>query len=186
MRATTVRRSRSAVAAGLALVLVVVLAAGCSHTSPMSTPVYEVTGFSGCKDLDLRDGGNIDRVTESCVQYEYDGLGMLVLTHVDGAFNCGASEVGGRIEFSSGGLIEIEEWEDVPVPANCICLFDVGYRITSLLPGTYHVTIAEPYLNPTNEPFDFILDLSEQCSGEVCVPRSGYPWDYDVLDREPN
>ena len=158
------------------LFLSIVLAAGCSHTNPMSAPDYEVTGYSGCKDVRFVHAAGDSGVTEACVRYEYDGVGALSLTHLDTAFNCGAVDVGAEIEFSAAGLIQIEEWEDLPVPADCICLFDVAYRITYIDPGTYRVVIVERYLNPGDEQFDFALDLTGPVSGEICVPRSGYPW----------
>ncbi len=169
---------------GVVLLIVCALVPGCAHTGPSMAPIGEVTGFLGCKDGDAPRADT--RVSESCVRYEYDGMGTLTLKHVDGAFNCGATSVGGDVEFSPDAVIRIDEWESVPVPADCLCLFDIDYRIAPLVPDTYRVIISEPYLSEGNEPFDFVLDLNEACTGQACLPRVGYPWNHDSTVREPN
>lgn len=113
-------------------------------------------------------------------------LHTLTLKHVDGAFNCGAVSVGGDIEFGCGAVILIDEWEGVPVPADCICLLDIDYRIVLLAPDTYRLIISEPYVNEGDEPFDSVLDLNEACTGEVCLPQAGYPWNHGSTGRETN
>ena len=159
------------------LLLIAALAAGCAQTSPVSPLAWECLDYSGCKDDPRGYGVNRGRDSEACVQYEYDGLGTLWLTHTDAACNCGAIAAGGDIEFLPGREIHIEMWEEVPIPQTCVCLIDVSYEITGLRPGTYRLTVYELYLwFSEDEQFDFELDLHGPCSGEVCLPRSEYPW----------
>ena len=159
-----------------AVPLIAALVVGCAHTSPVSPPAWESFGYSGCKDDLLGDAADRERDAEACIQYDYDGAGTLRLTHIDAACNCGAIEAGGDIEFLPGHEIHIETWEEVLIPQTCLCLFDVSYTITSLCPGTYRLTVQESYLYWDDDQFDFVLDLHGACSGEVCLPRSDYPW----------
>ena len=166
------------------LPLVMVLAGGCAHTSPVCLPAWESFEFSGCKDDPLGWDASGRRSSEECIRYDYDGVGTLRLTHIDTSCNCGAMAAGGDAEFLPGREIHIEMWEEVPIPAMCLCLFDVGYAVTSLRPGTYRLTVYERRVDQLgDEQFDVSLDLHGACSGEVCLPRSGYPWEPEAVDR---
>jgi hypothetical protein len=171
------RRGRSARHLVVVSLLLAALVTGCARTGPMARPAWECYGYSGCKDDPTTGGVSGTRDSEACIRYEYDGIGTLRLTHIDAACNCWAVNAGGDVEFLPGYGIHIEMWEEVETPATCVCLFDVSYEITRLLPGTYRLTVDEMYLwAPEDEPFDFVLDIEGACSGEVCLPRWDLWW----------
>ncbi|MCK4511082.1 hypothetical protein KAW64_05045 [bacterium] len=168
--------TRLAVALGLALLICAFLA-GCSVSGPSGVGFPDVTAFDGCLDgQDARPTGGGRRML-ACVTYDYDGSSVLLLTHSNTTFNCAPVAVGGHVSVVPGRSIRIVEAEDVPVPADCLCLFNVDYEITPVPPGHYNVTISELYARAGNEQFDFELDLTEAASGETCLVRAGYPWE---------
>jgi hypothetical protein len=137
----------------------------------------DVVESTGCKDLAFAESSQADQRIQACLRYEYDGTSILLLTHVNTAYNCAAAggTAGGHVVVVPG-RITIREDEDYPVPADCLCLFDVSYRVYFVAPRVYRVVVSELYLRDGNEPFEFELDLREAVSGEVCLDRHGYPW----------
>jgi len=117
---------------------------------------------------------------QECVQWEYDGNGVLSLHRTDMTLNCcpGAILVG--LEFSSDSLI-ITEYEsyDPFGPCDCTCLFDLDYYIVSLPPGEYTVVFPGQYVTGDNKPVSFHIVIGDEPSqGEACQSRIGYPWNY--------
>ena len=163
-------------AMGLALAVCVCLA-GCSVSGPSAAGFPTVIDFDGCLDgLDADSAARGARML-ACVVYDYDGSSVLLLRHTNTTFNCTPVAVGGHVSVQPSQSIQIVEDEDVPNPADCLCLFNVDYEIGSVPPGQYHVTISELYPGTGNEQFDFELDLTEAASGETCLVRVGYPWE---------
>ena len=153
------------------------LLAGCAGVGPSQERFPYVTGFEGCKEAPLYTGAILDRGAEACIEYDYDGVSVLWLKHVNTTFNCAPDAVGGSVEVVPRELIRIVEDEYAPSPADCLCLFDVEYEIHHVWPDRYRLVVSEMYAGEGNEPFDFELDLTRPCTGERCLPRSGYPWD---------
>ena len=163
-------------AMGLALVVCLCLA-GCSVSGPSAAGFPTVIDFDGCLDgLDADSAARGARML-ACVVYNYDGSSVLLLRHTNTTFNCAPVEVGGYVTVQPSNSIQIIEDEDVPFPADCLCLYDVDYEIAPVPPGLYHVTVSELYPGSGNEQFDLELDLTEVASGETCLVRSDYPWE---------
>jgi hypothetical protein len=120
---------------------------------------------------------------EDCVQYEYDGTGVLTLKHVNAGFNCCPGKITADIDIENN-VITIVEHESESA-CRCLCLFDVDYKIENLQPGEYEIKFAELYLDSGDDPLEFTCDLSQAPSGTYCVKRSHYPWDMRV-SSEPS
>lgn len=133
-----------------------------------------VNGWTGCKEFSLGKTTTTAGPDQECIQYEYDGLGTLLLTHVNGGFNCGTHTVIPEISIGIGSITINEDEEGNP--AWCLCLFDVDYEIVDLSPGAYTVRINGLYLEAGDESLEFTADLTSATSGEFCVPRTHYPW----------
>ncbi len=114
---------------------------------------------------------------QSCIEYQYDGLDVLSITHRNAGFNCCPDELAVIIGID-GNVITIEEVEYLyGGGCDCLCLFDLDYEITGLPPGEYTVEVVEPYRHPDDEPLEFTINLpSSPDTGSHCVFRDHYPW----------
>jgi hypothetical protein len=122
-----------------------------------------------CKEsFDEESPQNLD-----CIEYNYDGEDILLLTHINAGFNC-CPELTADITISDN-IITIEEIE-LSGDCDCLCLFDVFYEISDLSPGEYIITVDEPYLQDDEEKLEFTIDLLSPISGSYCVERFHYPW----------
>jgi hypothetical protein len=143
---------------------------GFERTVSCMAPAGSMVGSYGCKE---RGGPNGTKLTQDCIEYQYLGGGHLLLNHLNTAFNC-CPEFEAGIDFEGDTIIV---WEDeISGLCDCICLFDLNYEIVNLDPGIYNVTVIQEYLDPTDEPLDFTMDLLSSPSGIHCVERDHYPW----------
>ncbi len=149
-----------------------VILTGCSSTGPGSggTAFPNVVEITGCLE---RDGSDPDAVY-SCIEYDYDD-GVLTILHTNTCFNCCPVDWGGLVTVEEG-VITIEEVEGQG-DCDCLCLFDIEYRIENLEPGEYRLIIEEMYPAIDALTFDVGFDFTQPDSGEICLERSGYPWD---------
>lgn len=136
-------------------------------------PSGSLVGAFGCKmsQTGFRDDDSL--WFRDCIEYQYDGEGTLTLRHINAGFNC-CPEIAVDIRFD-GDTIIIEDIE-LSGDCDCICLFDLDYEIVNLATGTYAVTVIEPYVEPGDDPLEFVVDLSSAASGVFCVYRYHYPW----------
>ncbi|MFQ6007956.1 MAG: dockerin type I repeat-containing protein [Candidatus Zixiibacteriota bacterium] len=143
---------------------------------PCSVPTGSLVDYTGCKSFQ-KDSipPNLD-----CILYEYDGAGVLLLKHINAAFNCCPSSIDADITIE-GGLITIDESEsfDTLGPCYCLCLFDVDIEIVNLPHGQYTIMVNELYLQAGDDTLEFTISLtSSPDSGSYCVTRDHYPWGY--------
>ncbi len=171
---------------GVALVAVAGLLfvmAGCSDsnntvTEPELTPLMGSTVSAGdCKvfeDFHAGDGKGSD---QDCIEFEYDGEGILSIKHINAAFNCCPDSFGVEVSLE-GNVITIVEQEYLTNPCFCLCLYDMEYSVGNVNPGTYTIKVVEPYMHFVGDDplLQFSVDLSTTPSGTFCVKRSGYPW----------
>ncbi len=128
----------------------------------------EVIGFGECKIFEKESSD------QDCLFYEYDGQGLLTLSHVNAAFNCCPGQIVADISVEDG-IIVISESETEP-QCDCICLFDVDMEVHYLPPGQYTIQVNELYLGPGDEPLYLTVDFTGPNSGSLCLPRANYPW----------
>ena len=143
-------------------------------------PTGRLTGSSDCKVHPAgkgEAGASADNTPpdQDCLEYEYDGVSILRLKHVNAGFNCCPDSFTAAFEFD-GQQITITEVEWLRAPCDCLCLYDLDLRITGLPAGTWTIKVVEPYLWPEAEPLEFTVDLVASPSGEYCVTRDRYPW----------
>ena len=145
---------------------------------PPSCPTGSLINYEGCKEFSK--GGATDTIPpdQDCMAYQYDGAGVLLLRHVNAGFNCCPDDLMADINIQDN-VITIEEDESLEPSGgcDCLCLFDVDYRIDDLPSGEYTIRVYGMYLQG-GEILEFIVDLASSPSGIHCVYRDHYPWGY--------
>lgn len=133
-----------------------------------------LTGFIGCKIFDGESGPKDTPPDQDCIEYQYDGESLLILTHVNSGFNCcpGVIVVDVAVE---GNTIILTETETDPL-CFCLCLFDLDIEVHFLEPGYYTIQVNGLYIPPGDDPLVLDVDLTAPASGSVCITRSVYPW----------
>ena len=138
-------------------------------------PVGMIMEYRGCKTFDMPDSIPETPSDQDCLQYQWDGGGTLDLQHINTALNC-CPVVAAEITFE-GFHITITELDSLSMGGcDCICLFDIDYRLYSLPPGEYTITVVEPYKPQGEEVLEVTVDLTAPTSGIHCVDRYTYPW----------
>jgi hypothetical protein len=130
--------------------------------------IGNLVNYSSCKEFFTNY-----QSSEDCIEYEYDGENILLLTHINAAFNC-CPEIAVNISISND-TIQIEEIE-ISGSCNCVCLYDLNYEIKELKPGNYTIKVIESDIPLGEEMLEFKVDLSSATSGSYCVDRNQYPW----------
>jgi hypothetical protein len=153
---------------------------GCGDEPPAGTttapaqPTGILSGHTDCKTQQDNAAAALLPDTEGCLEYEYDGQSVLILTHLNAGFNCCPGEIVVDITFENS-TITIRE-DETEALCSCLCLFDLDYRIENLAPGEYTIVVDEPYLPDGNKILIFTVNLAADPVGIHCVPRQGYPW----------
>jgi hypothetical protein len=144
---------------------------------PPCTVVGVMLGYFGCKQPAKVSLPDSTPPNQDCIQYQYDGAGILLLKHVNAGFNCCPDEILGDVTIT-GNHITLTETESLEPSGGCfcLCLFDVDYQISDLPPGEYTITVNQLYLQPGTQTLEFTVDLVSSPSGSYCVQRDDYPW----------
>jgi len=144
---------------------------------PMCPPMGNLYSDLGCKSF--AKGYEADSVPPDmdCIQWEYDGSSTLLLTHANAGFNCCPEEFLAEFEFINDTIYITED--EILVGGygcECLCLFNVDYRIWDIQPGEYTVRIYGMYIY-NMEPLTCTITLpAEPAGGECCIERDQYPW----------
>lgn len=143
---------------------------GSGHFRPFFRPTSEdasgrLVDTFGCKET--RAG------SDDCLIWEYRD-GTLGLLHENAGLNCCPGEITADVEIRDNS-INIVEHEEGP-GCNCLCLFDLTYKIRNLAPGEYTLTVENPYVTEKMEPLVTTIELEDGASGRFCVHREEYPW----------
>ena len=161
------------------IIIFLMILFGCKKnvTTAEMNPIGILSSYEGCKTFVTMSGSgsNPHGINEECVEYDYDGVGLLVLKHINSGFNCCPEKITADI-LLSGNMILIEEKEEEQ-GCFCQCLFDVKYELHDLAPGEYTIEVKGPYLFDSDEEMKFNFRLNGPCSGTFCVSRTHYPWD---------
>lgn len=133
-------------------------------------------GPSPCAGTD-RSGYSGGSPFYSCIEWEYDGVGLLQITHTNSGFNCCPDEIVINMMAYSSSIDIVESEHIGPAgPCPCMCLYNLTAVETGVARSVYWVEVEEPYLMSGDEPLYFYLDLTQGDSGSHCVYRSKYPW----------
>jgi hypothetical protein len=142
----------------------------------MGTTSGALVSTSTCKSSAAVAATDSIPSNQSCVAYEYDGVGLLNFTHVNAGFNCCPTQISAQFDFVDQ-TITVREVEDLSGGGcHCLCLYDLQFEIFDLPPGVYTLQFVEPYLNENDPPLTATLVLTGATSDTVCVERSVYPW----------
>lgn len=162
----------------LAFTLVLVVVIGCGDeedsTGPDVSPIVGgLVAQSDCGGYTSEAELSALPSNQSGVLLFYDGKGELSLQHNNAAFNC-CPEIKARVSVE-GNTIVIEE-KDTGL-CDCLCLYDIDYKVTGVSPGTYNIRFEELYLQEGDQKLEFAVTLGElPMSDTVVVLRDHYPW----------
>jgi len=166
--------------AAAALVLLVSLALSCSNDSTGPETTTDITAMAGWGPDPVISGELVSctladdvPVTETTVEWEYDGNGTLDLRHISAACNYNP-ELSCEISVVDRIITVVES--DAGQTA-CLCLADVDYQITGLPPGKYLLRFEEVAPIGDDDPLECEI-LLKGCgvSGTCVVDRTQYPW----------
>ena len=144
--------------------------------APGPAPIGILLDYFGCKEFQKGTPMDGTPPDQDCIEYQYDGTGVLLLKHINAGFNCCPDDILADITIEDN-IITIEEDESLESGGcPCLCLFDVYYRISNLPPGEYTIRINGLYLEEGDEILQFTVDLASSPSGIFCVYRDHYPW----------
>lgn len=165
------------------LVVLLMVALNCNEDSdspaePSEAISLTVTDHSDCKMFTAKSYGV--SASEECIVWEYDDEGLLSIQHINSGFNCCVDALLASFD-KAGNTITIIESEDLENGGcDCLCLYDIDYRISYLAPSTYKFIIIAPCMDtPTTPDSDYItfsINLASEPSGSYCVERDYYPW----------
>jgi hypothetical protein len=163
---------------GFVIVSIIILStfSGCSEDKSTNVPVevlpqVELASFSECKTY--LDFGSFESSAnnQTCVEFVYDSAGTLYLKHTDMTANCCADRFSVDINIENGVVTIVEEEIFLISPCHCVCQYDIEMEITDLTPGTYTISIVEPYQYPGAPLLEFSLNLTVPISGQFCINR---------------
>ncbi|MBT7143349.1 MAG: hypothetical protein HN894_08415 [Bacteroidetes bacterium] len=149
------------------------LIAGCEEKTE-STQESSLTSFDGCKytkSVALVDSFPND---ETCIQYFMEG-NTLIFKHINAGFNCTPDNILAEISISNN-LIVIEENQELSMPSDCKCLYDLEMQITNVDIDAYTVKVFEAYPAAPDDLIEFDLNLSLNTTGTYCLERDTPPW----------
>ncbi len=141
--------------------------------APCPEPTGGVIGHTGCLSFDK---GSDSSEYLDCIDYDYDGVGVLALKHRNAIFNCCPTYLLADVTVADN-VITIIEGEDLEPHGgcDCTCLFDVDMMIVELPPGIYTIFVDELYIGlgewDPREDIEFTVDLNVATSGSYCVER---------------
>lgn len=159
---------------------------GCSDDDDSTGPATQETtaillGHSDCGGYDT--GGEIvDAITssQSAIICDWDGEGTLYLHHINAAFNC-CPNISCEVVFEENTItvVEIEDGD-----CECLCLFDVNFKITGLSLGLYTFRFEELHLEEGDRELEFSMSLGTTVASDVVVvDRDHYPWGVEASAR---
>ena len=96
---------------------------------------------------------------KDCIQYSYDGISQLKLTHIDAYFNCCPGKITAEIIIEDNRITILEKEE--MAGCHCMCYFDLDYEFNQVKPGIYTISI--------NNTLEWTIDLSSSPSGRLCT-----------------
>lgn len=147
--------------------------------APACPPEGRITDDLGCKSF--VQGQETDAIPpdQECLEYQYDGQSVLTLGHLNSGFNCCPEELLADFAYENG-VITITE-DEVLIGGSgceCLCLFNVYYRIWDLPPGDYMIRIIGRYIY-YYPPLQCVIHLEPKpAAGSCWVGRTFGPWGY--------
>lgn len=138
-----------------------------------NTPNGELISYSNCKIPGDTSNCFGHTLNEDCIDYKYDGNGLLQLKHINSVFSLFPGELKADITISKGSIL-IEEFE-TGIGSLEKGLYNLDFVINDLKPNIYSIRIISPY--PENkENLEFNVDLTQAGNGSFHLIRNVYPW----------
>ena len=162
----------------LSITAVIILFSLCACNDSSSGPDVvstqgTVSNIYGCKMFDTPKAEYLTPSGLTCVEYEYDGSGLLSLRHINAGFNC-CTDISADFSLDDGVIIVTEK--ETGEYCHCLCLYDIDYEIGNVPAGSYRIKIVELYINEGEAPIEFDIHLDDAGTGSHCITRDYYPW----------
>ncbi|MEW6014450.1 MAG: dockerin type I repeat-containing protein [Candidatus Zixiibacteriota bacterium] len=140
-------------------------------------PVGELLSREGCLTSETSDSV----YTEDCVVYNYTADSVLTIEHLNDLFNCCPDSLYAIFDFYEN-IIDIVELQSLGGSGgcDCLCLYNMNYRIAALPPGLWTIRIDNRKyysLYGNGEMIEFQVDLTPGVTGSACVDRIYLPWE---------
>ena len=148
--------------------------AACNKSENLTKLDGKVNSISDCKLQKSLRQTESDSLSYSCVQYSFSSSNnVLKLKHLNAVFNCCPKKINCDFNLKNDTIFITESETDGN--CDCMCLYDIETEISGLKPDQYVIKFQEPYLGD-QQVIVFLVDLTQQLSGEYCVERTNYPY----------
>ncbi len=127
-------------------------------------PTGVLLSMGECKGSPAARDASVIADLKRCVQWQYDGVGTLLLKHVNATFNC-CPEIETHVTIAEN-TITIQEIE-IEGLCDCMCTYDLDFQISNLPTGEYTISVTESYVSLP--PLQFTVNLVNTPTGEYCV-----------------
>jgi hypothetical protein len=128
-------------------VVVVLLLMSCENIHDLNKLKVDKITYGDCK-TDSKKSENAERIEYKTVDKDY-----LEIKHINGMFNCDPGRILVNVS-EEDNIVSIDENEEYPI-ANCICPYDLCYRIGPIDYGYYIFDFQRDGLKYVEFPVDF-------------------------------
>ncbi len=104
---------------------------------------------------------------DETIEYEARENGLLRITHNNAVFDCAVERIHAAMTVNGNTYIIEEKAQEVPVSANCVCPYDLGYDIGPLTEGEEYTVSIRRGKSEESEVAKFIFTYSPIVKGQI-------------------
>jgi len=139
------------------VVVIFILLPSCENSYELENIKIDQISFGDCKPI-TKSSENTERIEYKTVDGNY-----LPIKHVNTYFNCEPGQLLVNIKIQNDSIV-INEDEEQSI-ANCICPYDLSFRVGPMEYGTYNFIITKGYLYYTK----FTIVFNSQTDGTFMI-----------------
>lgn len=153
------------------LLLFILTLTGCNENDSVTGTYGVLMNYGDCKNFSA-DEVITTPSNQECFDFEYDD-GTLYINHYNASFNCCPSRITAEFIITANSITINEN--EVDGFCDCICLYDLEYRIYNIEPQQYDIIFNNIYVTQA-DPLAGFIDLTIKFNGGGCIQRDFYPW----------